>query len=219
MKQHLSLHYTAVPAQPWDALERLWLPQLPPEKRARIARFRDAEDRNATLLGLALAALAFGTIAAPFDPAALLFPRGGKPRMPGGPDFSISHSRGVVACALASCGRVGLDLEPIATVRASTAARVLSPSELKAIARGQITPTDAWVMKEAVVKAAGRGVGSLPSVRLDGRRASLGEADFWLRPVEGIPRYVTWLACEWRGARVQVREIPVSAFAPLPGTR
>jgi 4'-phosphopantetheinyl transferase len=215
----VSLHYAAVPAQPWPALERQWLARLPAAKRASVERLRVAADRNATLLGIALLARALQSLALEFDPGALEFPRSAKPRLAAGPDFSVSHAGGLVACALAFDGRIGLDLEAADSVRSSTVARVLSPVERERVARGELNATDAWVMKEAVVKAAGRGVGALRDVRLDGRRARLAQEEFWLQPVELARSHTVWLARDLPALGLATRECAPADFAPLPAER
>jgi 4'-phosphopantetheinyl transferase len=219
VRQLVSLHYAAVPAQPWAALEKLWLPRLPAAKSASVARLRNAADRNATLLGIALLARALRALDRDLDAGALEFPRAGKPRLPGGPDFSVSHSGGLVACALATAGRIGLDLEPVAAVRASTVARVMSAQERARMARGELAATDAWVMKEAVVKAAGRGIGALGAVALGGGRARLEQDEFWLRRVERVRSHAIWVARDRPWTRLAVREVAAAEFAPLPAAR
>ncbi|MBS0395444.1 MAG: hypothetical protein JSR54_12515, partial [Proteobacteria bacterium] len=54
MAEHISLHYAAVPAQPWPALAAAWRERLPRDKRTAIERLREPADRNASLLGIAL---------------------------------------------------------------------------------------------------------------------------------------------------------------------
>jgi 4'-phosphopantetheinyl transferase len=212
----VSLHYAAVPAQRWTALERAWLARLPPAKSAAVARLREAPDRSASLVGIALLELSLRALGAPFDPLALNFPRHGKPHLVDGPDFSISHSSGLVACAVAASGRVGVDLERAGSVRAATARRVVGPVELDPLAGDALTPTDVWVMKEAVVKLAGRGIGALASVHLSAGRARLDGAEIWLAPLALDPEFVAWLAHDCRSADISTQQIQAADIAPLP---
>ena len=81
----------------------LYYSTLPPEA---------GEDPSRAGITLALAcidALGDGAQAARAD--ALVFPPRGKPWMPGAPQFSVSHSVPIVACAAVSHGEVGLDVE------------------------------------------------------------------------------------------------------------
>jgi 4'-phosphopantetheinyl transferase len=214
----VSLHYAAVPAEPSTALEDTWLPRLPPGKRARVRRLRESVDRNASLLGVALLAEALSALDFRFDPGALEYRGRTKPRLPGGPDFSITHAAGLVACAVSASGRVGLDLEPSGSVAAATVRRVLDSAERERLAAGEFTATDAWVMKEASVKLVGRGVGALGDVRLAAGSALLDEERFALARVELVQGYTAWLATDAR-ATVEVRGIHADRSRPLPPGR
>lgn len=90
----------------------------------------------------------------------------GKPRLAWpestGIDFNISHTRGLVACALASGApglTVGIDCESVSRLIDDDLAAVFcSPSEMAEL---RDEPADArtgvWVLKESLVKASGRG--------------------------------------------------------------
>jgi 4'-phosphopantetheinyl transferase len=80
--------------------------------------------------------------------------------------FSLSHTRGLVACAVAVAGDVGVDVEPIneSPSRRELAARYFSPNERRYLfaspADAQATRfTELWTLKESYLKA--RGVGLL----------------------------------------------------------
>jgi phosphopantetheinyl transferase len=205
-----------VPAQRWKSLERAWLPRLPDAKRSAVERLRAPADRNASLLGIALLESALCALGRPFDPGALDYPARGKPRLADGPDFSISHAAGLVACAVAEAGRIGLDLELAGSVGEATARRVLGEGEREQLSRGELAATDAWVMKEAVVKLAGRGVGALRAVALHGARARFDGREFWLEHVELAPSHTAWLAHERDGGQLTTRARRAAEFAPLP---
>jgi 4'-phosphopantetheinyl transferase EntD len=186
------LHHATAPPALRPVTESRWLAALPAARRERLLRLRDPRDRAASLAGLALllaCARAAGWPAPPLP--AFEWPERGKPRWPGGPEFSISHGGGRVGCAIALPeGRVGLDIEAVDAA---------DPAMLRtALARGAWTvpatreeATALWVAKEAVVKAVGATIAEAARVevagsvaRFDGLRLSLR------RPVLG-PR----LAC------------------------
>ncbi|MFH4354382.1 MAG: 4'-phosphopantetheinyl transferase superfamily protein [Neisseriaceae bacterium] len=89
----------------------------------------------------------------------------GKPYLPGGCFFSLSHTRDLVAVAL-SAQEVGVDVEGVTHVRFSFEdfVTIWSPAEIKYLRRLPLTVRDtafllsAWTRKEAVVKALGRGL-------------------------------------------------------------
>lgn len=166
----------------------------------------DPPGQAATLLGLALlcdCAVAMGL--APPTPANLCFPTGGKPQWRGGPDFSISHAGGRVACALAPPGTVvGLDLEPRAAVSVADLRRVAGRGELQACLDAGLDPADLWTAKEAVAKAAGAGVRGLARVGLDGFAGCLDGREYTLlRPVLAADFSCTLAASRPHGLRLQ----------------
>jgi 4'-phosphopantetheinyl transferase len=216
VERRVSLHYAMVPAQPWESLERAWLPLLPEAKRDAVQRLRAAADRNASLLGIALLESALAALGHSFDPGALDYSARGKPRLTGSPDFSISHAAGLVACAVAAAGRIGLDLELAGSVGESTVRQVLGAEERERLARGELAATEAWVMKEAVAKLAGRGIGELRAVTLHSDRASFDGGEFWIRRVALAPSHVAWLAQDRDDGRVTAKLRGAEEFAPLP---
>lgn len=196
MENHASLHYAPLPAQPRDAWFAAWLPRLPERKRAALARLREPADRLASVLGIALLAAAMRARGLAFEPAALEYPCRGKPRLRAAPDFSIAHAGGLVACALARSGCIGLDLERRDAVRPDQLRLVLDDTERDAVASGALAPTDAWVMKEAVLKTAGRGIDAARRVVLHGRSAVFDGVAYSLVRVDLARTHVAWLATE-----------------------
>lgn len=99
-------------------------------------------------------------------PAELVFETGpyGKPFLPSGPSFNLSHSGKYLALGIRPSGRVGIDIE---VVRHSPdlpelAQRYFTESEKKGIADSPDGSTRAffrvWVRKEAFLKATGFGL-------------------------------------------------------------
>lgn len=223
----MSLHYAALGAQSWQAAVRDWLPRLSGERREAVERLRDPADRAASVAGYALLGRALDAVGRPYDPAQVARLPRAKPTLPGGPDFSIAHAGGLVACALAATAgaplRVGLDLEPRASVRAAQLRVVLVAEEAAAIERRELDPTDAWVMKEAVLKAAGVGVGGAQRVRLRGESATLDGARYRLLRVEFAPAHaathVAWLASDAPDCVLEVVEHRPEALLALPASR
>ena len=212
----MSLHYATVPAQPWAALERAWLPLLPEARRQAVRRLRVAADRNASLLGIALLAAALRGRGVVLAAGKLVYPARGKPRLRAGPDFSIAHAGGLVGCALGDSGCVGLDLEARSAVRPEQLRLMLDAAERERLARGGLAPSDAWVMKEAVVKAAGLGLAAVPRVRLRARSAVLDGRVFRLRPLALAAGQAAWLAHDAPRLRLAIVGHAAGEFAPLP---
>jgi 4'-phosphopantetheinyl transferase len=100
------------------------------------------------------------------SPAALNFETGphGKPALPGGPAFNLSHSGGWAALALGPPGlALGIDIECHRPVDDDLAGRVFTPAERSELAA--LAPSErlagfhrGWTRKEAVLKALGTGL-------------------------------------------------------------
>jgi phosphopantetheinyl transferase len=172
--QHILLHHSAVPAALDARLSERWLAMLPPDKAERVARMASPSARAATLAGIALLQQCASAAGLPaVVPGALRYPEQGKPAWHEGPDFSISHAAGRVACALAPPGiQVGLDIEPAGAADRAGLRLVASEAEREAIAAAGLTATDLWTAKEAVAKLTGAGVAGVAAVRVSAGTAS-----------------------------------------------
>lgn len=141
---------------------------LDDDEQAQAARFAFDADRHDYIAAHGLRRRMLGQ-ALSLAPERLRFtvdePRG-KPRLAWpegtGIDFNISHTRGLVACAVASGApgmAVGIDCESVSRLIDDDLASVFcSPAEMAEL---RDEPADArtgvWVLKEALVKASGRG--------------------------------------------------------------
>jgi 4'-phosphopantetheinyl transferase len=136
----------------------------------------------------------------------------GRPALPQGPNFNLSHSGAVVACAVSPDGRVGIDVERIRPLNLEAFASSFSVAEWRLVA-GATSPPAAffryWTMKESVLKADGRGL-SVPLLEirisetegfLEGNRWNLHELDIG-------PEYASHLAVDHEDVEIQVREVP-----------
>lgn len=139
---------------------------LDADERDRLARFRHSADRARYLAAHALVRLVLagdGTSAArlSFDRSCRCGAPHGKPVLPGGPGFSLSHAGDVVGVAVRADGVVGLDVEQVRDVAdlAALVEHVHSPAERTREAvpdRAAFFRT--WTRKEALLKATGDGL-------------------------------------------------------------
>lgn len=165
-----------------------YLPLLAPDERERMARLVFERDRHRFLLTRALVRTMLSRYA-PVPPADWQFIANvhGRPeildRPAGVPDlrFNISHTDGLIACAVTIGREVGVDVEHVnRRLTQDVAARFFAPSE---VAHLQSLPEDEqervffdyWTLKEAYIKARGFGL-ALP----------LGDFAFHLPP-DGVP--------------------------------
>lgn len=140
---------------------------LSAEERARADRFLHSRDAVAYRAAhVRLRHILGGYVGC--DPVSLAFAieANGKPTLPGGPSFNLSHSGGWAALAVTPTARLGVDIEAHRTVEAEVAQRFFSRSEQHDLAGVDGDDWRAaffrcWTRKEAFVKAVGDGL-SLP---------------------------------------------------------
>jgi 4'-phosphopantetheinyl transferase len=185
---------------------------LSPGERARCDRFVFSPDKHtyAAAHGLLRSALTLRQGAR--LPGSWRFDAGahGKPYLaPGQPPvgFNLTHTRGLVACALADVETIGIDVECVER-RADTAAvasRYFSEREILALdhcaaRERQVRFIELWTLKEAYLKATGAGL-STP----------LNQFGFELRGDSGLEFHAPDATSigDWRFA----------LFAPSPGYR
>lgn len=97
-------------------------------------------------------------------------------------DFNISHTQGLVICAMTSAGKLGVDVEALKGINISEFKRVFSQRELNHI-REANNPQHAffllWTTKEAIMKADGRGF-YLPPQSFEGLKSPVNiEGKSW----------------------------------------
>ena len=141
---------------------------LSPAEVARASRFLREADRHNFLGGRLLARTALGALLSE-SPRTLDFVLGphGKPALGTERErrvaFNVSHTRGLVACAVTSVGDIGVDVEVVRSAPLDVAVRFFAPPEIETL---RLAPSDEqadtfcriWTLKEAFVKACGGGL-------------------------------------------------------------
>lgn len=157
---------------------------MSPEEHERMARFVFDKDRRAFLLTRALVRTTLSRYA-PIAPAKWKFIANvhGRPEILDRPDgvpdlrFNLSHTDGLIACAVTIGREVGVDVEHIGRhLHHDVAGRHFAPSEVTALRRlpeeeQRTVFFDYWTLKESYIKARGFGL-ALP----------LGDFAFTLNP-------------------------------------
>jgi 4'-phosphopantetheinyl transferase len=168
-------------------------------ERERGARLVRPQDRTAHRLAHALLQRALRG-ALERDSCPLVRDAHGRPSLAQPPAqplwFNLSHTTGMVACALARVP-VGIDVEGIVDDRdwRGIAMRFFHPDELAWIESATVSQkrtrfTRVWTLKEAVVKAAGRGL----SIPLDGFAVDPDKANSAIRSEDPNLSGAWWLA-------------------------
>lgn len=213
---------------------------LGPQERERHARFHFERHRREYLAAHALLRLSLSRHA-PVGPRAWTFSAGprGRPELAGPPGvpplrFNLSHTEGLVACAVTCGADVGVDVEHVVERRwdvLALARQVFAADELRdlqARPHGERAARffDYWTLKEAYAKARGDGL-SLPlqsvAYRLQGEgRVGVSfhppldddPADWWFTLLHPTPTHRAALAVRsgaGAGTRLRVRFLRWSA--------
>lgn len=147
---------------PPDSVDEV-IQKLPESWVPSIDRYLRKDDRIKSLIGRLLLIEILTKTGCDKDllPAWLL--SHGRPSFPGVDfDFSISHTEGLVVCALNTSGRVGVDVERIRGELDFTSFQsVMSEEQWKTIRSSAFPEKEffkAWTYKESLTKAEGRGV-------------------------------------------------------------
>jgi phosphopantetheinyl transferase len=166
------------------------LQRLPYARRLELES-RTAESRRASLTGTALLMRAAQRLGCgDVGPADLRFPQGAKPRLAGGPYFSISHTPRRVACAASRECDLGFDHEDYAGEA--------PPARLRR-----------WTAIEATLKAAGLGLEHAHDVELDPALhcSRLERSCFELMSLDLAPGVVACLAACTLPAAVEIESL------------
>jgi 4'-phosphopantetheinyl transferase len=213
---------------------------LSPDERTRAHRFFHQRDRRDYVAAHALARRAL-SLAGAGPPAALIFSTAasGKPRLideTGAPSplhFSLSHTRGLVACAVSPGAAVGVDAECLdrgADIDA-VAGRFFASAEVAHL--NQLTGDarmarffELWTLKEALLKAIGLGLShplnqiafeiTGPDAISLAATSSVDPQAWQFALSEPVERYRVAVAVETGGATVRVRFQNAAALMAAP---
>lgn len=119
---------------------------------------------------------------------ALCYGPSGKPGVPGGPEFSLSHTKGAVVLAV-DPDPVGVDVEALRPISPKLPRRVLSGQEFAWFSARGSRPADfftLWTLKESYYKALGTGLPGIPN-----KTAFFQKDGIWQLP-EAPFRFFTW---------------------------
>lgn len=186
-------------------------PCLSEDERARAARFHFPRDGSRFAAARTLLRTVLGHwTGVPADTLRFTYGPRGKPALPGGPEFNLSHSAGVAVLAVSRSGPVGVDVERLdrSVDPMGLGQAVFDPEELAVLAG--LSPAQRcerffafWTAKEARMKLTGEGM-SLPprSIRLalaegwpTGFVAPRARPVSLSRPPDAPPGTIVSLAC------------------------
>ncbi|WP_321492446.1 4'-phosphopantetheinyl transferase superfamily protein [uncultured Desulfobacter sp.] len=164
---HIHVFYTRADQISDLSLLRQYRDYLSLEEIQKADRYLKPEDRHLSLVSKALVRYLLSRVTG-LNPKMLCFSVNeyGKPFLAGWPDihFNLSHSHGAAVCALCRGTAVGVDLEDVERRMAlSVAKRFFCTCEAELVSQVPDAEKrklffDIWTLKEAYVKAVGRGL-------------------------------------------------------------
>lgn len=179
------LYRCRVPA--WAGAEHVTagLARLPDRLHEDILRFRRTQDRLQRLVARHLLGEALRTCGLQrcSDLNGWRQDRWGRPCLEGvEANFSLSHSDAWVVCALAPHARVGVDIETYRFLELDSVRAYLTPAELERIGRAARPEHEAlrcWSLREALLKADGRGLLAPEQVIRNARELKTARGTAW----------------------------------------
>jgi 4'-phosphopantetheinyl transferase len=184
--------------------ERKWshlLHQVPLTFAEKINRFKRWEDRQNSLMGKILLLEGLREFNLKVGLEDIRYSAEGKPYFNDSVSFNISHSGPWVVCVLTDCGRVGIDIEEIESIALTDFTDQFSDVEWKEIntsTNQYETFYKLWTIKEAVIKADGRGL-SIPmkDIQMHGDRALLNGGEWYLKKIEIAEKIMLYMAADF----------------------
>lgn len=137
---------------------------LPETMRAKTLRFRKWEDAHAHLMGKLLLKKGLEDLGYNHDLSQVKLSSYNRPYINSAIDFNISHAGNYVICAFSTIGRIGIDIEKVDIIEVNDFHSQWNEKEWNEIITSKNIYRQFytfWTIKEAVVKADGRGL-SIP---------------------------------------------------------
>lgn len=188
--------------------------------RSSILRYRRWQDRQATLLGKMLlwrALLQEDRQTGQEKFRSLQATRYGKPFIPGGPEFNISHSGEMVVLAVSRNGVVGIDIERIRTINLQDFFQHV-PELLgcKNSNASEALPLffELWTQKEALLKAAGTGLLASPDpIKIQEGQAQYAGSKWYIQRIPVREEYLAHIATDRPPPKnIAIEQVDFSTF-------
>lgn len=190
---------------------------LPESLQAAIYRYRRWEDAHAALLGKHLLRHSLLRQGLPYTLQNIEYTTHRRPFIKGTPDFNITHSGNIVACAVAEKGLVGIDIEKSQLLPVDDFRQQFSGEEWQHICQDPAPPAAFyryWTRKEAVLKAAGTGLNeALHLLNTTTDIVSYDQHTWQLNTVSIMPFYICHLACNEMNNTISVHDISIGELA------
>lgn len=174
---------------------------LPLNLREKIFKYQKWKDAQASLFGKLLLYILLKKYQTKFTLSNLKIDSQGRPYMNKSFDFNISHSGSYVVCGYSDEGRIGIDLEVIQEMDIDNISpTIFNQYELDLIKSSDNANSfffELWTIKEAAIKADGRGLGiPLKQVKIKGGSVIIEDASWYVKKIHFQEGYVLHVAAE-----------------------
>lgn len=200
---HIHVFYTRADRISDPCLLKQYRACLSPAEIQKADRYLKQSDRHLSLVSRALVRYLIFELSGK-HPRSLSFSTNeyGKPFLVDLPDihFNLSHSHGVIACALCRSAAVGVDVEDVGRhTDLSIADRFFSSSEAELVSKASGPGKtelffDIWTLKEAYIKAVGKGL----SIPLDSFSFNAGDPVIQISFSDTGRADPMWQFSQWR---------------------
>lgn len=200
---------------PWP--EDYWQQQLtllPHTLQEKLLRYRRWQDRQLGLLGKLLLRVGLENYGFASDCLSRLrWTAEGRPSLPEGPDFNLSHAGCGAVCAFSSHGRIGIDLEMYHLLDPQEFIPVLNQEEMATVRVAEdpsMRLLQLWTAKESTAKAHGLGLGTdFQAMTIDKNHICIEDKGYAVQYLQVASGYLCCLATEKETMNVRVVEFPV----------
>ena len=174
------------------------LKTLPIAFRDKITKFHNWKDSQASLFGKLLLKHILAMYESQYTLNDILLTANGRPYISNSFDFNITHSGSYVICAYSNEGRIGVDIEAIKPIDLSHFESIFTQDEFNQILAStnkQLSFYNFWTIKEAAIKADGRGLMiPLRNVKIDGETVLIEDQKWFYTKIDFREDYILHIA-------------------------
>jgi len=175
-----------------------YLDMLPSVFKNKILKRRRWKDAQALLLGKLLLKHILLTHESQYTLNDVRLGDTGRPYINDSFDFNITHSGSYVVCAYSNEGKIGVDLEIIETIDVSNFKNIFEETELEQIESSedrQASFYDLWTIKEAAIKADGRGlIMPLKKIKVKDNKVFIEGCEWFYKKIQFQKNYTLHIA-------------------------
>ncbi|MBW2185762.1 MAG: 4'-phosphopantetheinyl transferase superfamily protein [Deltaproteobacteria bacterium] len=215
-KRPVSLYWCNIADYDCESLLSAGLAKIPERLHIDILRFKRREDRLSRVVARRMVSIALEDSGFFFEATLENWQtdRWGRPSIVNSSiDFSVSHSQSMVVVAMVHNGRVGVDVEHFRTIDLESIRPFLSNAELRHLAtvnNPQREAASCWCLREAILKADGRGLLAPEEFIRNIKSAETPQGGVWRVENYTVNDAAVFLATDQRTAQVSHKYLKFS---------